>query len=122
RTLALREPRAGLDHPIAALALHELGAAEVALLVEELRLRAVSGRAAAAAGSGRDVLAVGVARAGGEWAEAPLALHEVPFPALRALLACRGFRRLLLAAHVLALGIARAADELAVLALPGLQR
>src|SRR5205823_5913167 len=69
------------------------------------------------------VLALGVAVAGHERAVAALALDQLALVALRARLPGRHRLGLLLvAAHVLALRVAGAADELAVAAAPELQR
>src|SRR6266581_7108992 len=119
RARALGVVGAGLEQPEPAAPLDERLAADRARLVQNLGPLAPL---AVLADVG-PVRAVGVARAGDERAVPACPLDQVPLPALRALLAGRlRFTLRRVALDVLALGIAGAADELAVAAGAQLQR
>src|SRR6266699_2548908 len=111
RTWAIRVVGARLEWPVPAAPLDQRLAADRAGLVQHLRALA---HLAVLSDVG-PVLALGVARARDEGPVSAGPLHELPFPALRALLTGRlglGLRRIAL--DVLAVGITGAADELSV--------
>src|SRR5205085_3826673 len=88
RALAPGVVAAGLEGPVAALALDHRLPADRARLVQHLGLG--TGLDPAVFALGGAVLAVGIAVAGDERPETPLALDQLALPALRALVARRG--------------------------------
>src|SRR5438105_6820834 len=121
RALAPGVVAAGLEGPVAALALDHRLPADRARLVQHLGLGTSLDPAVLALGGA--VFAVGIPVAGDEGPETAPALDQLALTALRALVPGRGrLGTVLVSPHVLAARIPRAADEFSVATAADLQR